>query len=78
MDEAAAQAAGRTADGHNRLATVSEALEALRAKWGDARIFGHGEQGYWAAGHPGSGVLRAGTPEELDALCAGEPGAGAP
>jgi hypothetical protein len=70
MSEAAPQAARSTADGEHGLETVCEALEALRLAWGDVYMFGHDEQGYWAARlhRPGTEILRADTPEELGKL----------
>jgi hypothetical protein len=50
---------------------ASRALEALRLAWGDVYMFGRDERGYWAARPAaGSGILSAGTPEELGMLCA--------
>ena len=72
MNEAAPQAATGNAGGARDLETVSRALEALRLAWGHEWLFGHDEKGYWAAGRPGSGIRRAGTPEELGALLAGD------
>ena len=64
MDEAAAAARGVT--------TVSQALEAPRLAWGDVYMFGRDEEGYWAArpDRPGTGIHRAGDPEELCRLLA--------
>lgn len=68
----------RAADVRDRKAD-SGALAALRLAWGDIYMFGHDEEGYWAASHSLSsagGILRADTPEELGGLCAAESGAG--
>ena len=78
MSEAAPQAAAGHADGARDLETVSRALEALRLAWGDKWLFGHDEKGYWAAGRPGSGIRRAGTPEELGELLVGGSGPASP
>lgn len=74
MSEAAPQAARSMADGEHGLEAVSQALEALRLAWGDAYMFGHDEQGYWAARlhRPGTEILRADTPEELGKLLAAD------
>lgn len=79
MDKwAAPQAAIDTSDGERAvdLAAVSRALLVLRLAWGDVYLFGHDEQGYWAARyHAGTGVLRAETPEEMGERCAADCGA---
>lgn len=76
MDQAAPQAADCTAGDGTR-----QALDALRAVWGDGYMFGHDpEHGWWVIkdGRIGS-VLTANSPEELsqmltDAEVAGEAG----
>lgn len=73
MGEAAPQDGGdMTDDGEQLLATVNQALEALRHTWGHVFMFGYDNGQYWAVLHHrlGSGVLRAETPEELGRLCA--------
>lgn len=68
-DRAAPQAAGAGGAG---LASVSEALTALRREHGDGYVFGHDQDGYWGARRSpaGSGWHRAQTPQELRALLA--------
>ena len=64
------------ADGERALGAVSEALRLLSLVWGDEYLFGYENGKYWAARRQaGSGVLRAGTPEELGDLCAAAEGA---
>lgn len=71
MSDAAQPAAAGTAESERDLAVVSQALTSLRLAWGDVFMFGHDAKGYWAAPpEAGSGVLRAGSREELDELCA--------
>lgn len=71
MDEAAPQAAAGIAENEHDLEVVSQALTSLQLTWGNAFMLGHDAKGYWAAlPKAGSGVLRAGTREELDELCA--------
>ena len=70
MDEAAAHAAAGTAENEHDPEVVGQALTSLRLSWGNVFMFGHDAKGYWAARpKAGSGVLRAGTREELDELC---------
>jgi hypothetical protein len=68
---AAPQAPDGMTDGARDLEAVSRALGALRLAWGDVYLFGHDEQGYWAARpRAGTAILRGETPEELGILCA--------
>lgn len=57
-------------NGAGDLKQVSEALQALRARWGDGWVIGHDGRGWHAARRSpaGSGILRAASPAELAAL----------
>lgn len=68
---AAPQVARGSADGEDRLADVSQALEALRLAWGDVYTFGYDGE-FWAERPDRPGTLRADTAEELGSLLAGD------
>jgi hypothetical protein len=74
MGEAAPQAAVSMADGGHSPEAVRRALKVLQSAWGDLYMFGHDEQGPWAARlhRPGTEILRADTPEELGKLLAAD------
>lgn len=71
-------ASGETGDGGG-WATVRRGVDALRP-WAGTHVFDYEDGRYWAAHHdrPGSGILRAGTPEELSRQLAAAFGPGQP
>ena len=72
--ETAAQPAGSMTDGKHDLEAVSRALVTLRLAPGDVYMLDHDERRYWAVrpDRPSTGILRAGTPEELGKLLTGD------